>query len=144
MRHLGIDFGSKRVGIALSDEAGEFALPLSVLPNDEKLLPGIKKIISDKEIKAVVMGESKNFKGDDNTIMEAVRRFKANLEGETGLPVFLEPEFLTSAEADRIHTRDFAQSRKSGLRLRQPKVKNDMLDASAAALILQSFFNHKS
>ena len=62
MRYLGIDYGSKRVGVAVSDEAGEFALPLSVLPNDKKLLPEIKKIIAEKQVGAVVLGEFKTFK----------------------------------------------------------------------------------
>lgn len=144
MRYLGIDYGSKRVGLAVSDEAGEFALPLSVLSNNQKLLSEIKKIIAEKKVGAVVLGESKNFKGEDNVIMVAIKEFKEVLEKETGLPVFLEPEFMTSAEAERVNTREPEKSRKSGVRLRRPNTKNVMLDAFAAALILQSFLNHKS
>ncbi len=144
MRYLGIDYGSKRVGVAVSDEAGEFALPLVVLPNDKKLLPEVKKIISEKKIGAVVLGESTNFKGEDNVIMEGVRKFRSALERETGLSVFLEPEFLTSAEANRVNTWEPEKSRKSGERLRQPKVKNAMLDASAAALILKSYLDKQT
>lgn len=144
MRYLGIDYGSKRVGLAVSDEAGEFALPLAVLPNDQKLLSEIKKIISEKKIEAVVLGESKNFKGEDNEVMADIRKFKTALEKETGLPVLLEPEFMTSAEAKRITPPVSGQNRKTGVRLRRPETKNVMLDASAAALILQSFLNKQS
>lgn len=143
MRYLGIDYGSKRVGVAVSDEEGKFALPLSVLPNDRKLLPEIKKIIAEKKVGAMVLGESKNFKGEDNDIMAAIREFKVVLEKEIGLSVFLEPEFMTSAEAKRVNTREPEKSRKSGVRLRRPETKNVMLDASAAALILQSFLNQR-
>lgn len=121
MRFLGIDYGSKRVGAALSDEAGEFALPLQVLPNTATLLPALKKIIAEKKVGAVVLGESKNFKGEPNLIMKKIAEFKRVLEDETGLPVHLEPEFLTSAEAERVQG------------------KNRMQDASAAALILKSY-----
>ena len=125
----------------MSDEEGKFALPLSVFSNDKKLLQEIKKIIAEKQIGAVVLGESKNFKGEDNAIMKAIKEFKIALEKETGLPVFLEPEFMTSAEAERMNARDPAKNRKSGVRFRQPKVSNSMLDASAAALILKSYID---
>lgn len=143
MRYLGIDYGSKRVGVAVSDEAGEFALPLVVLPNDSELLPALKKIIAEKGAGEIVLGESKNFKGEDNVIMSAVTGFKEKLEAGTGLTVHFEPEFLTSVEADRMNDLNSEQSRRSGVRLRRPKVKNDMLDASAAAIILQSYLDKR-
>ena len=141
MRYLGIDYGKKRVGVAISDENGEFALPLLVLASDAGLMVALKKIIVEKEIGAVVLGESKNFKGESNPIMVEINRCKRQLEIETGLPVYYEPEFMTSAAADRMNDRDVGQSRKSGLKLRSPKVKNEMLDASAAAIILQSYLD---
>ena len=80
MRYLGIDYGSKRVGVAVSDEEGKFALPLSVLSNNQKLLPEIKKIIAEKQVGAVVLGESKNFKGEANVIMSAISKFREVLK----------------------------------------------------------------
>ncbi len=139
MRYLGIDYGSKRVGVAYSNETNEFALPLSVLPNDDELVPTLKKVILEKAIGTIVLGESKNFKGEDNVIMKAIRKFQEVLEKETGLPILLELEFLTSAEAERMRTPASGQNRKSGVRLRRPDVPNKMLDASAAALILKSY-----
>lgn len=141
MRYLGIDYGKKRVGVAISDEAGEFALPFSVLSGGFSLIESLKKIIIEKQIEAIVLGESKNFKGEDNAIMVEIKEFKRRLEEETGLPVYFELEFMTSALADRMNDRDIGQSRKSGLKLRSPKTKNEMLDASAAAIILQSYLD---
>lgn len=126
MRHLGIDYGTRRVGVAISDEAGEFALPFSVLPNDKKLLTATVAICREKNIGAIVVGESKNFSGEDNPLQEKINQFKKELEKTTGLLVELEPEFFTSVEAARL----------------QPK--NAKLDASAAALILKSFLDKKS
>ena len=126
MRYLGIDYGSKRVGVALSDEAGEFAMPLVVLENNTELITALKKIVAEKQISAVILGESKNFAGEDNPLQEKINRFKTELEQATNLPVELEPEFFTSAEAARLQG------------------KNAKLDASAAALILKSFLDKKN
>jgi putative Holliday junction resolvase len=139
MRYLGIDYGKKRVGVALSDEAGEFALPLTVLSNNSALFTELKKIIAEKQVGAIVLGESKNFKGEDNAIMVPAKEFKETLERECGLEVLWEPEFMTSAEAERMKPSVSSENRKTGVRLRRPKMKNDMLDASAAALILKSY-----
>ena len=120
---MGIDFGAKRVGIALSDEDGKFALPKAVLPNDRTLFREVRDLCRGHKVEVIVMGESKNFEGGDNLIMKEVNRFKAELERDLKLPVFLEPEFLTSAEAERIQG------------------KTAMHDASAAALILKSYLD---
>lgn len=125
MRYLGIDYGAKRVGVALSDEEGKFALPLAVLPNNNELLPALKKIIAEKQVGTIVLGESKNYKGEDNAIMADIRAFKLALEKETGLPAAYEPEILSSAQAERI----------TG--------KTKMHDASAAAIILQSYLDKR-
>jgi len=123
MKYLGIDFGGKRVGVAVSDENGKMAFPHSVVKNDEKLLAEIEKIIEKEKIGGVVIGESRNFKGEPNKIMAEIEKFKRTLEEKIKLPVYFEPEFMTSAQAER------------GLG------KNEMHDASAAAIILQSYLD---
>jgi putative holliday junction resolvase len=124
MRILGIDYGSKRVGLALSDERHQFAMPLIVLNNTKNLLNDILKIIKEKNIEEIVMGESRNYEGEANAILADSLRFKTELESKD-LKVHLEPEFMTSHHAARFQG------------------KNEMLDASAAALILQSFLDRK-
>ncbi|MEO8638140.1 MAG: Holliday junction resolvase RuvX [Candidatus Taylorbacteria bacterium] len=138
MRYMGIDYGSKRVGIALSDEGLQFALPKVVLPNDYKLIERVKRLCDESAVSLIVLGESKNYKGEDNAIMESITAFMKEVKGMTGLQVVLEPEFMTSAEAGRTEFRRPDSS--EGDRLtRGKKEKNDMLDASAAALILKSY-----
>jgi len=132
MRFLGIDYGSKRVGVALSDLSGQFALPHLVLQNDKKLLPNIKKICEENFVEEIVLGESRDFKGQENPIMKKINLFKDQLEKEISKPVHFELEFLTSAEASRTNPRrDMRPSRKTK--------ENVILDASAAALILKSY-----
>lgn len=145
MKYLGIDFGSKRIGLSVSDEAGKMAFPYSVILNNEKLLTEIKKIIESEKIEGIVMGESKNFEGEPNVIMKEVDKFKKLLEEKTKLPVLFEPEFMTSQQAQReIRSRrpDTRSDRESRSRLKS-RGKNEMHDASAAAIILQSFLDKK-
>lgn len=122
MKYIGIDFGGKRVGLAVSDDTGKLAFPHSVIPNDEKLLEAVSKVIKEENINEVVLGESKNFAGDPNKIMKEIEEFKKKLE-ESGAKVLFEPEFWTSFQAQRFQE------------------KNDMHDASAAAIILQSYLD---
>ncbi len=120
---MGIDYGTKRVGVALSDETNGFALPHKVLENTKSLFDEINTIVCDTEVTHIIVGESKDFKGEDNKVMEKIRAFKEELENKFTLPVIFEPEFLTSHAAERFQG------------------KNDMHDASAAALILQSYLD---
>lgn len=126
MRYLGIDYGTKRVGIALSDDEGRVAFPKAVLPNDKKLLAALAKLCEGERVTVIVIGESKNFRGEVNPVMANITRFKEKLEQEIILPVYLEAEFLTSAGAGSTGAGD------------------DMRDARAAALILQRYLDKKN
>lgn len=136
MRLLGIDYGSKRVGIALSDEGGKFAMPFIVLDNSKKMAVEVMEIAKKNEIKEIVLGESKNYKGEANVILEDSLKFKEELE-KFGFLIHLEPEFMTSVAAERFQPRR-QQGRGSDRKRRRV---NPMIDASAAALILQSYLD---
>lgn len=123
MRYLGIDFGTKRVGVAVSDEAGLFAFPLVVVENSPSLVDDIAALVAEHHVGTVVVGESKNFSFADNPVMADITPFVEQLKKRLGMPVVLHPEFLTSQEAERLQG------------------KNAMLDASAAALILKSYLD---
>ncbi len=123
---MGIDYGSKRVGIALSDDGAVIAVPRAIFPNNRTLFGEIKNMCEGHKVTAIVMGESKDFKGNPNPIMKDILFFKGELERDLGLPVFLEPEYLTSHEAARTQE------------------NQALLDASSAALILQSFLDKKN
>ena len=126
MRYLGIDYGTKKIGLALSDEAGKMGFPHDIIPNDGRLLDTVRELIEREKVSAVVMGESKDFKGEDNSVAEEARAFGASLI-ETGIPIHYEPEMLTTQEARR----DFEGVHAGG----------GTVDSSAAALILTSFLS---
>lgn len=132
MRRLGIDYGSKRVGLALTDESGKFAYPLVVLVNDAKLLLRLKAICANEGVGEIVLGESLNFRRRRNPIMRSILKFKAALEAATGLIIVLEDELLTTKEAER------------GLGLSVGRSRPDqLLDARAAAIILRNYLERR-
>ncbi len=118
---MGIDFGSKKVGIAITDENGSMAFPHSVLANDKSLLSNITDLIDKEGIKEIVIGHSLDLAGNPNPIHSQVEEFIADITMRSGIPIHLQPEQFTTQEAIRIQGR------------------NKKTDASAAAIILESF-----
>ncbi len=122
MKYVGIDYGAKRVGIALSDDDGKMAFPHRTLSNDGTLLQEVTRICHEYNIGAIVIGESRQLNGEPNQIQKAIDRFSEKLKS-LNIPVHKELEFMTSRQASHIQG------------------ETDMLDASAAAIILQSFLD---
>ena len=145
MRYLGIDYGAKRIGIALSDEKGKMAFAYGVILNTGKkeVVEKIKKICEENFVGKIVLGKSLNYKGEPNIIMEKIEPFKMALEKEIGLPVVYENETLTSAEARRPLGGERKRPPTLSKRKSPEKEKQAMMkvDASAAALILQSYLD---
>lgn len=131
MRHLGIDYGTKKVGLALSDEAGTIGFPHAVVPTVHAE-DDVLALIEEKQVEKVVVGESRDYAGAENPVNSDARAFAARIEARSGVPVDFEPEFLTSAEARRAP----AKEEKS----RAPKARK-VVDAAAAALILTSYLS---
>lgn len=131
MRYIGIDYGTKKTGIALSDEAGTMGFPHAVKPTDPRLLDDLALLIKEKGIEAAVVGESTDFSGAENAVAAEARRFGDDLAARTGVTVHFEPETLTTQAARRLP---------DGTRMEgSPDV-----DASAAALILTSFLERQA
>ena len=127
MRYLGIDYGDKRIGIAISDEEGKFAFPKLVVRNEWlEVRKTLSDFISSEHIKGIVIGLPQNFKGKDTQQTKKVRDFAEKLKKELGVEVVFENEILTSR-----------QIKKTGASTRE------MIDASSAALILQSYLDRK-
>ena len=134
MKYLGIDYGSKKIGIAVSDDEGNLAFPKCVIENNISALDLILKIITDEHVEAIVLGASLNYKGEENPIMEDIKKFKQLFESRSTCPVHFESETLTTVQAHaQPHASDEPRSRK--------KKKHVNVDDSAAALILQSYLD---
>src|SRR3990172_7588329 len=140
-RFLGIDFGTKRIGLALSDEEGILAFPESVILNDAKTLGKIKDLCQEKGVGSIILGESLNLSSEPNKLMVKINKFKKKLEEELDLKVYFEKEFMTSFEARRIFE-NLTEPRPDTAR--KVKRKRILIDASAAALILQRYLDRKN
>lgn len=128
MRYMGIDYGTKKVGIAFSDEAGTMGFPHSIIPNDARLFATLRALLAKESVDGVVIGESRSLHGHANPVALPARAFGEKLKEESGLPIFFESETFTTQEARR----DFegVWQKKSGA-----------VDSSAAALILTSYLS---
>jgi RNase H-fold protein (predicted Holliday junction resolvase) len=102
------------------------AFPHGVLANKPGLLDEVVSICQREEVGAVVMGKSLDRNGKPNPIMDAVHVFLKDLKASAKLPVYFEPEFYTSVQARALQGR------------------NDMIDASAATIILQSYLDRQN
>ncbi len=135
MNYLGIDFGTKRVGIALSDASGTIAFPYAVLPNTAGIMQAFEDLVREKKIDAFVIGKSLDQDGEPNVVQQKIIGFAGAIERRFELPVHFEKEFFSSVEA---HGRQGKES----LHARQTKfTKPEDLDARAAAVILQRFLD---
>lgn len=132
MRYLGVDYGSKKVGLALSDEGGSMGFPHKVVPMGPHLADELVALIEREGVGAVVIGESRDLAGGENAIAPAARALGAALALKAYLPVYYESEVFTSAEAKRPPGK-------------MPKTRalarHAPVDASAAALILTSYLS---
>jgi putative Holliday junction resolvase len=132
MKYIGIDYGTKRIGLARSDESGTVAFPLVTIAAGPHAVGEIAAIVTKENAEKIILGESHNFKGEANKVMEDIEQFKKDLEGIAGVPVVYEAEFLSSAAAARQFEGEFG---------RGEKPNQSKLDASAAAVILQSYLD---
>lgn len=126
-KYLAIDYGSKKIGVAVSDAEGKFAFPFSIIlnKNKDKSLEEIIQILKEKQIKDVVVGESVNLRGEANSILEESKIFVKKLQEKIDIEIFFEKEWLSTVEARRFDDRKNA-------------------DDSAAAIILQRFLDKKN
>lgn len=137
MRYLGLDLGTKTLGVAVSDKTGLIATSLTILRHDndyEYLIEELKKIIKEKEIETIVLGLPKNMNNTIGERGEMVLSFKEKLEESISLPVILEDERLTTKVAENILiTADVSR-----------KKRKKVIDKMAANVILQSYLDRRN
>lgn len=121
MKYLGIDYGDKRIGIALSDYEGKIAFPRGIVKSSD-----LPRIVSKEEIERVVVGFPASLGGSETEQTRKVRRFAAKLQKEISVPIEFENEMLTTRMA-------------AG-----EGVCPDHIDEAAAAIILQSYLDKQN
>lgn len=138
-RVLGIDFGERRVGLALSDPSATIAQPLPTITRRLGKRPpiaAITEIIQQQEVGEVVVGLPLNLAGDETDWTRTVREFGNKLQERAGIPVEFLDERLTSVQAERA-------VRGSGLK-RSDREQKHRIDAAAAVLLLQTYLDRRT
>ena len=139
MRVIGLDYGSKTVGVALSDELMLTAQPLTTIHRDRptklrQTLAQIEQIIEQYDVDRIVVGWPKKLDNEEGERCEKTKEFKEMLERRTGLEVILWDERLTTVSADK-------HMMESGIR-REDRKK--YVDEIAAVFILQGYLDYRS
>jgi putative Holliday junction resolvase len=136
MRILAIDHGTKRMGIAISDELGMVAQPLEFISAEpfEGFVHRLKEIVREKPVELILVGIPRNMNGSYGPAAAKVQEFVAELQEALPIPIRTVDERLTSVQAHRLLTEAEVSGRK-----RKGKV-----DKSAAAILLQSYLDSQA
>ncbi len=133
-RLLGLDLGTKTIGLAVSDSAFLIASPVETLKRTkftadaERLLA----IVAEKGVGGFVLGLPRNMDGSEGPRAQSTRAFAQNMTGKTDLPIAFWDERLSSAEAERVLIDQADMTRKR---------RGEVIDKMAAAIILQNFLD---
>lgn len=136
MRYLGLDLGTKTLGIAVSDKTGLIASALTILRHNEDfeyLICELKNIVKDKEVDEIVLGLPKNMNNTIGERGEMILKFKEQLESNFSLPIHLEDERLTTRVAENILISADVSRKK----------RKQVIDKMAATVILQSYLDRR-
>ena len=134
MRLLGIDYGTKRIGLAVGETSPFFVTPLKTLPQSHDLVQQIIAVAKEEKVETIVVGWPVSLTGQAaGETLSLVREFIATLRQQTDLAVIEEDERFTTTMADRLH-------REAGV---TKKEKFDR-DALAAALLLETYIEKSS
>jgi putative holliday junction resolvase len=133
MRILAIDHGSRRIGVAVSDEMKMIAQPLEFIPAEpfSKFLGRLQELLEEKEVELILVGLPRNMDGSFGPAAQKVQEFIATLKANVRVPIRMWDERLTSVQANRLLIQ-------GNVRRDQRKEK---VDKMAAAILLQSYLD---
>ena len=136
MKYLGLDLGTKTIGLATSDKMGLIATAYKVLRHDNNpssCLEELITIIKENKIEALVLGLPKNMNNTLGPRAEETIKFKELLESNINLPIYLEDERLTTKSAESLLIMGYTSRKK----------RKKVIDKVAATIILQSFLDQR-
>lgn len=130
-RVAAIDFGTKRIGLAVSDHNRKIALPVSVVEGGKKALQNIRAALPLKEVDLILIGLPIEMNGNKGPMAQMVEQFAKMVEEGLGIPVLLVDERLSSKGAE-VHMKEISLNRKS---------RSEKIDMVAATLLLQTYLD---
>jgi putative Holliday junction resolvase len=132
-RILAIDFGLKRIGLALSDPLLTFSYPFKTILNDNSLWQNLKSIIEEKNVKKIILGYPLRNNGEKTDVTDRVLDFKNKLENKFSLEIVLWDESFTSEMAKQAVIQSVTKKSK-----RRDK---GLIDRNSASIILQEYLD---
>ncbi len=141
---LAIDYGRRRIGLAVSDALGLAARPLATLErtNRRNDLRRLREIVRLHEVRRIVVGHPLHLDGTPGEMAEEAARFAARIEKELRLPVELVDERLSSWEAEQILAAETPARKRKGRAAGSRRQGGERIDAVAAAVILRDYLEH--
>lgn len=136
MKYLGLDLGSRTLGIAISDSTGVIATSYQVIKHQEeydRLVNDVCDLVENKKIDAIVLGFPKNMNNTIGSKGKLSIEFQKKLENQLEIPIYLQDERLTTKEACNILIQGNTSRKK----------RKKVIDSLAATIILQSFLDKK-
>lgn len=136
MIYLGLDLGSKTLGLSISDKTCTIASPLDVIryENEEELFNSLDKIVLERKVDSFVLGNPKNLDGSLSKRSEITLEFKSKLENRYNKEVIMQDERLSTVEAERLLISNDTKR----------KNRKKVIDKLAATIILESFLNRRN
>jgi putative Holliday junction resolvase len=130
---MAIDYGEKRIGIAVTDPLNMFAYPLTTLQNDSKFWNNLSKLLTEYNVVKIILGYPLKESGEESTSTKAVQKFNEELSKHVSLPIELIDERYSSDIAKQRIIASVSSKRK-----RRDK---SLVDKNAAAVILEDYMN---
>lgn len=135
IRIMALDYGAKRIGVALSDPLFTFAYPHITIKNDSKIWSELDKLVRDKSVAKIILGYPLREDGKPSSLSDKISRFKAELEKRYKIEVILWDERYTSSIATEMMI--LSTTKKSKRR------DKGIIDRNAAAIVLQEYLNER-
>lgn len=136
MRYLGLDLGSRTLGVAVSDKTGTIASSVTIIRHNEdydRLIQDVCDLVREYEAEAIVLGFPKNMNDTIGPKGELSIDFKQKLESVLSIPIFLQDERLTTKSATDMLIQGNVSRKK----------RKEVIDSVAATIILQSFLDRR-
>lgn len=133
MRIIGIDYGQKRIGLAMSDPLGITSQPLPFLPNDKQTFTNLKKLVEENQVQEIVIGLPINMKGLPTEMTKEVEKFSKDLEAYVSVPIILQDERLSTMESEKLLIEANVSRDK----------RKEVRDSMSASIILQDYLERR-
>ncbi len=147
MKYLGVDYGQKKIGIAISDDRASMAFPRDIIINDEKHIGYINHLCDQEDIKNIVIGKSVDYDKKDNSIEKHITSFIKTLNKDKKYIIHriderMSTSLMAAETRHRFQKKQTSKTFSKNAKSVRDTSKND--DAKVAALILQNFLDSKA